>query len=59
MKPAGAVGPDAAPAFACLRRCDERESDNPDGDAPRRFRYRERVHEVLRLAAARRPGGTA
>ena len=52
MKPARAIAADAASTFAYLRRCDEREIDNPDRDDPRRFRYLERVHEVLRLARA-------
>ena len=55
MRPARAVADDAAPAFAYLRRCDEREIDNPDPDDPRRFRYLERMHEVLRLARAVAP----
>jgi SAM-dependent methyltransferase len=55
MKPAWAVTADPAPAFAYLRRCDEREIDNPDRDDPRRFRYLERMHEVLRLARTMPP----
>ncbi len=55
MKPARAVAADAAPAFAYLRQCDEREIDNPDHDDPRRFRYLERMHEVLRLARTAEP----
>ena len=55
MRPARTVADDAAPAFAYLRRCDEREIDNPDPDDPRRFRYLERMHEVLRLARAVAP----
>jgi O-antigen/teichoic acid export membrane protein/SAM-dependent methyltransferase len=49
MKPARDVPADPAPDFAYLLRCDEREIDNPDPDDPRRFRYLERIDEVVRL----------
>ena len=47
MRPAPPI---ADPDFEYLRRHDARELDNPDLDDPRRFRYLERMHEVLRLA---------
>ena len=57
MKPAARLPHDAATDFQYLRRNDEREIDSPDVDDPRRFRYLDRMSEVLRLArTVRRPG---
>jgi SAM-dependent methyltransferase len=50
MKAAARLAADVAADFEYLRRNDVREIDNPDPDDPRRFRYLERIGEVVRLA---------